>query len=70
MGLRNKRPRYNNYSVNQKGPKSGKKIENAIKHYKKLQARLAFEGETLWIANALEFVMKKFKKYSINPNKI
>ena len=70
MGLRNKRPRQDNYSVNRKGRKSGKKIENAILHFKKLQARIAFEGETLWLTNALEFVMKKFKKYSINSNKI
>ncbi len=70
MGVRNKRPRQDNYSVNHKGRKSGKKIEHAIGHFKKLQARLAFEGETLWLKNAMEFVMKKFKKYSINPNKI
>lgn len=70
MGLRNKRPRQNVYSVNRKGKKSGRKIDNAISHFKKLQARVDHEGNTLWIQNAIEIVMKKFKKYSINANKI
>jgi hypothetical protein len=66
MGLRNKRPRYLNYSVNKKGPKSGQKIENAIRHYRTLLARQEIEGETKWIKNALEFVKAKFRKYSVN----
>jgi hypothetical protein len=49
---------------------SGKKIENAIKHFKKLQQRIAFEGETLWLTNAMSLVLAKFKKFAINPNKI
>jgi len=49
---------------------SGKKIENAIQHYKQLQKRVEFEGETLWLKNAMTIVLAKFKKYSINPNKI
>jgi hypothetical protein len=70
MGLRNKRPRKAVYSVNRKSNKSGKKIENAIKHFKKLQTRIAFEGQTLWLTNALEFSKTKLKKYSINIAKI
>jgi hypothetical protein len=58
------------YSVNKKGSTTGKKVQNAIKHYKKLEARKATEGETLWIQNALTVVLAKFKKYAINPSKI
>lgn len=70
MGVSNKRPRQLNYSVNVKGAKSGNKVANTIKHYKKLQERLAFEGQTKWLTNAMEIVLKKFKKYSVNINKI
>ena len=70
MGVANKRPRRLNYAVNKKGAKTGDKVFNAIKHYKKLQARKAFEGKTLWIANAYETVLAKLKKYSVNLNKI
>ncbi|MBP6981398.1 hypothetical protein KBB25_01330 [Candidatus Gracilibacteria bacterium] len=70
MGLRNKRPHNLVYSVKRKGAYSGQKLQNTIKHYKKLQARIAFEGETLWLTNAMSIVMAKFKKYSINPSKI
>jgi len=66
----NKRPRRLNYAVNKKGPKGGSKVANAIAHYKTLQKRIAFEGETKWLQNALNVVMAKFKKYGINPNKI
>ncbi|MCH2188614.1 hypothetical protein MK079_02180 [Candidatus Gracilibacteria bacterium] len=66
----NKRPRRLNYAVNKKGPKAGNKVEKAIAHYKKLQKRQAFEGETKWIANAFAVVAQKLKKYGINPNKI
>lgn len=58
------------YSVKRKGVYSGGKIANAIKHYKNLQKRMAFEGETLWLKNAMEVVLAKFKKYSVNVNKI
>ena len=68
--MNNKRPRRNNYSVNVKGPRSGKKVENAIKHFKILQNRIEREGETLWIRNALVFVKAKLKKYSIPLSKI
>lgn len=70
MWLRNKRPRSLVYSVKRKGVYSGRKIKNAIKHYKNLEKRIAFEGETLWLKNAKEIVLAKFKKYSININKI
>lgn len=70
MGVANKRPRRLNYSVNKKGPKTGDKVANAIKHYKKLQTREAFEGKTLWIENAFKLVLAKLKKYSVNLNKI
>jgi hypothetical protein len=58
------------YSVNKKGSTTGKKIQNAIMHYKKLLARREIEGETLWIKNAMTIVLTKFKKYAINPAKI
>jgi hypothetical protein len=58
------------YAVDRKGSKSGGKINNAITHYKKLQTRIAFEGETLWLKNAVIRVLAKFKKYSINIAKI
>lgn len=70
MWLSNKRPRALNYYVNKKWAKSGKKIENTISHYKKLKSRIAFEGETKWLKNALVFVTSKLRKYSININKI
>lgn len=66
----NKRPRRLNYAVNKKGPKAGKKVVNAIKHFKQLQKREQFEGKTLWIENAFAVVLAKLKKYGINPNKI
>jgi hypothetical protein len=66
----NKRPRRLNYAVNQKGPKAGTKVQKAISCYKKLQARVQFEGETKWLKNALQVVLAKLKKYQINPNKI
>ena len=54
------------YSVNKKGATSGRKIANAISHYKQLQKKITIEGETLWIKNALKIVLAKFKKYSVN----
>lgn len=66
----NKRPRRLNYSVNKKGPVTGGKVAAAIAHYKKLQERVSFEGETKWLSNAISIVMVKLKKYGINPNKI
>lgn len=70
MWLSNKRPRALNYAVTKKWAKSWRKIENAIKHFKKLNQRLAIEGETKWLVNAKVFVMAKLKKYSVNINKI
>ncbi|MDD2694209.1 MAG: hypothetical protein PHY14_04830 [Candidatus Gracilibacteria bacterium] len=70
MGLRNKRPHNMVYSVKRKGVYSGGKLAHAIKHYKHLQKRIAVEGETLWLQNAMKIVLAKFKKYSINVNKI
>jgi hypothetical protein len=58
------------YSVKRKAPYSGQKIQNAIKHYKKLKERIGFEGETLWLQNAMSIILAKFKKYAINPKKI
>jgi len=66
----NKRPRRLNYAVNKKWPKSGSKVAKAIVHYKKLQKRISFEGETKWLKNAMQIVLVKLKKYSINLNKI
>ncbi len=70
MWLRNKRPRRLNYYVSVKWPKSWNKIENSIKHFKKLDERIKLEWETKWLKNAKEFVVNKLKKYSININKI
>ncbi|MDD2565937.1 MAG: hypothetical protein PHZ26_04865 [Candidatus Gracilibacteria bacterium] len=70
MGLSNKRPRALNYAVTKKGAKSGRKIENTIKHFKALEKRVIVEGQTKWLINARKFVMVKLKKYSININKI
>jgi len=66
----NKRPRKVNYSVNKKWPKSGSKVAKAVSHYKKLQQRIIFEGETKWLINAMKVVAVKLNKYSINLNKI
>ncbi|NDK10087.1 hypothetical protein GW846_04865 [Candidatus Gracilibacteria bacterium] len=66
----NKRPRRLNYSVNKKGPVTGGKVAKAISHYQALTKRLAFEGETKWLNNAMTIVMLKLKKYGINTNKI
>ena len=66
----NKRPRRVNYSVNKKGPKTWGKVGKAVAHYKTLQKRIAFEGETKWLQNAMKLVVAKLKKYQINLNKI
>ncbi len=66
----NKRPRRLNYAVNKKWPKSWGKVAKAVSHYKKLQKRIGFEGETKWLKNAIKIVLVKLKKYSINLNKI
>ncbi len=66
----NKRPRRLNYAVNKKGPVTGGKVAKSISHYKTLVKRLAFEGETKWLQNAVTIVMIKLKKYGININKI
>ena len=66
----NKRPRTLNYGVHKKWPKTWDKVCKTIDHYKKLQQRLAFEWETKWLKNALTIVLKKFKKYQLNVNKI
>lgn len=66
----NKRPRKLNYSVNKKGPVTGWKVSKSITHFKKLRERIAFEGETKWLTNAMTIVLAKLKKYGINPNKI
>ncbi len=58
------------YAVDRKGAKSGGKVGNAIKHYKTLQTRIAFEGNTLWLQNAMTRVLAKFKKYAVNIAKI
>jgi hypothetical protein len=66
----NKRPRRVNYSVNKKGPITGSKVGKSVIHFKKLKERIAFEGETKWLTNAMTIVLVKLKKYGINPNKI
>lgn len=66
----NKRPRKVNYSVNKKWPKSWGKVGKAVAHYQALQKRIAFEGETKWLQNAMKIVTVKLNKYQINLNKI
>ncbi len=66
----NKRPRRVNYSLNNKGPITGSKVGKSVTHFKKLKERIAFEGETKWLVNAMAIVLTKLKKYGINPNKI
>jgi len=70
MWLRNKRPRALNYYVNKKWAKSWNKIDNCIRHYKSLLIREGEEWDTKWLQNAKKIVLAKFKKYSINVNKI
>ncbi len=70
MWLRNKRPHNMVYAVDRKGAKSGGKIGHAIQHYKTLIKRIEFEGNTLWLQNAMTRVLAKFKKYAINIAKI
>ena len=64
----NKRPRRLNYAVNKKGPIWGSKVTKAINHYKRLQQRIGFEGQTKWLENAVEVVSTKLKKYGIKTN--
>lgn len=70
MWLSSKRPHYLNYAVNNKRVNSSDKVQSTIKHYLRLQKRIAFEGMTKWLSNAQEIVLKKLKKYGINPNKL
>ncbi|ATU05522.1 hypothetical protein BKN14_03680 [Candidatus Gracilibacteria bacterium HOT-871] len=66
----NKKPRRLNYAVNKKRSVAGGKVGKAIAHYKKLEKRVKFEGETKWLKNALAVVTVKLNKYKININKI
>lgn len=65
-----KRPRRLNYAVNKKWPKAWGKVGSAVAHYKKLQTRIEFEGETKWLLSAVKIVTAKLNKYQINLNKI
>ena len=64
----NKRPRRLNYAVNKKWPIWGNKVSKAIQHYRKLQQRISFEGETKWLQNAMKIIAMKLKKYGIKTN--
>ncbi len=66
----NKRPRKINYWVNKKWPKTWAKVSKAISHYKKLQKRISFEGDSKWLTNAMKIISVKLKKYRVNLNKI
>ncbi len=70
MWLSSKRPHRLNYAVNKIAAKSGSKVSNSIKAYKKIQSRIEFEWKTKWLENALKFVQIKLKKYWINTSKI
>ncbi|NDK08027.1 hypothetical protein EOM39_02140 [Candidatus Gracilibacteria bacterium] len=70
MGLSSRRPHRLNYAVNKIAVKSGNKVSNAIKAYKKLISRVEFEGQTKWLVNALKIASLKLKKYGINTSKI
>ena len=66
----NKRPRRLNYAVNKKRTVAWGKVGKTISHYQKLLKRVAFEGETKWLKNALAVATAKLNKYKINLNKI
>ena len=68
MTLYSKRPRKFIYSVNKKSQQTGRKVEKAVLAYKKLKQREAFEGRTLWIANAFAFVEAKLVRAGISIN--
>ncbi|MBP6085096.1 hypothetical protein KA517_02560 [Candidatus Gracilibacteria bacterium] len=53
------------YKITRSGPKSSKKPENALKSRDRLLKRLAVEGKTKWLLNALAFNMLKLKKYGL-----
>ena len=56
------------YSVNKKGKPGGEKVEQAVRHYRKLKQRLAFEGENAWLTNAFALVELKLRKFGISAN--
>lgn len=70
MWLSSKRPHRLNYAVNKIAVKSGNKVSNSIKSYKKLLSRIEFEWQTKWLTNALKFAQSKLKKYWIRAEKI
>lgn len=53
------------YKITRSGPKSNQKPENALRAYAKLQKRVASEGKTKWLVNAIEFNLRKLKKYGL-----
>jgi len=55
------------YKVTRRGPKTHKKVAQAVKHYHKLQTRVKEEGETAWLIDAMERVTLKLKKYGVTP---
>lgn len=70
MWLSSKRPHRLNYAVNKIAVKSGDKVSNSIKSYKKLLSRVEFEWKTKWLINALKIAWAKLKKYGIKAEKI
>ena len=68
MTLYSKRPRKFIYSVNKKSQRTGLKVEKAIRAFRKLKQREAFEGRTPWIANAFAFVEAKLVRFGIATN--
>lgn len=53
------------YKITRSGPKSNKKPENALKAHAKLLKRIATEGETKWLQNAMQINVLKLKKYGL-----
>lgn len=53
------------YRITRSGPKSSKKPENALKAHGRLLKRIATEGKTKWLTNALDINVRKLKKYGL-----
>lgn len=54
------------YKITRSGPKSNHKPEKALKSREKLLKRVAVEGKTKWLVNALAFNARKLEKYGLS----
>ncbi len=53
------------YKITRSGPKSNHKPEKALKSRERLLKRIATEGKTKWLVNALAFNTRKLEKYGL-----